>query len=168
MFSRFTLSKGFSLVEVSVTFFIAALISTAVIVVLQGSAKPGADSAAKTALLETAQAQSSFYSKNNRPATLSEMANLDTSASFAESASTGPLTISLGVAGNSVYAAASAEQGSCWLLQLNFEPNPGQDPQIWGVSDSVECSFVFASLLVPTGTDVGSSVNKPQNIVTVS
>lgn len=155
------------MVEVSVTFFIAALISTAVIVVLQGSAKPGADSAAKTALLETAQTQSSFYSKYNRTASLVEITDLDTSLSFTEGTSTGPLVVSLGVTQTSVYAASSAEAGSCWLLQLNFLPDPSQDPQIWGVSDSIECNFVFASLMTSSGNEVGASINKPQNITIV-
>lgn len=160
--------KAFSLVEMAVTFFIAALISTAVIVVLQGSAKPGADTAAKAALIEVSKIQSSFYDKNKRTASLQEMASLDGSLSYTELPSTSPLTVSLGLAPASVYAAVSAEEGSCWLLQVNYDPAPDQDPQIWAVSDSIECGFAFASLLVPSGTEIGSSSNRPQNIVTIN
>lgn len=161
-------TKGFSLVEVSVTFAIAALISAAVVVVLQGSASPGADTSAKTALLETAQSQSSFYSKYGSIASLADMNTSNTSLTYTDSESTGPLVVSLGSASSSFYAAVSASEGSCWLLQLNYNPTEGQDPQVWAVSDNVECSHASASLLSPSGTDVGTSPSKPQQLVTAS
>ena len=168
MLRRKSSKKAFSLVEMAVTFFIAALISTAVIVVLQGSAKPGADTAAKASLIEVSKIQSSFYNKNKRTASIQEMSSLDTSLSYTELTSTSPLTVSLGLTNSSVYAAVSAEEGSCWLLQLNYDPTPEQNPQIWAVSDNIECGYAFASLLVPSGTEVGSSSSRPQNIVTVN
>lgn len=157
-------NKGFSLIEVSVTFAIAALISAAVVVVLQGSASPGADTSAKASLLETAQVQSSFYTKYKNTASIPDMNELSTNLSYTDSVSTGPLVVSLGVSSSSFYAAVSASEGSCWLLQLNYNPSAGQDPQVWAVSDNIECSYASASLLFPSGTAVGSVPSNPQRI----